>query len=65
MNEAGVVFIFTDIRCEELCRSANLRSDAQAITDILITKQRFIMKYMFLSDDNSETSECGKQHIIA
>ncbi|RCN48465.1 hypothetical protein ANCCAN_05460 [Ancylostoma caninum] len=53
-NEAGVVFVFTDVTCEELCHSANLRSDAQAITDALITKQRFIMKYMFLSDDSSE-----------
>ncbi|EYC00782.1 hypothetical protein Y032_0113g403 [Ancylostoma ceylanicum] len=55
-NEAGVVFVFTDVSCEELCRSANLRSDAQAITDALITKQRFIMKYMLLSDDSSEIS---------
>ncbi|VDM82748.1 unnamed protein product [Strongylus vulgaris] len=58
-TEAGVVFVFTDVPCTELCQSANLRSDAQVITETLITRQRFIMKIMFLSDG---TSEAGNSH---
>ncbi|KAK6731289.1 hypothetical protein RB195_007640 [Necator americanus] len=53
-DEAGVAFIFTDFTCTELCRSENLRSDAQIITNALI-KQGFVMKYMLLSDDKTES----------
>ncbi|CAJ0595773.1 unnamed protein product [Cylicocyclus nassatus] len=57
--EAGVVFVFTDIPCLELCQSANLRTDAQTITNALVLTQGFIMKYMFLSDTVTEL-DCAR-----
>ncbi|XGW23774.1 hypothetical protein V3C99_005751 [Haemonchus contortus] len=53
-REAGVVFVFTNIPCEELCQSEQLQTDAQPLTQIFTSNLRYVVKYMFLSDDISQ-----------
>ncbi|KAK6011895.1 hypothetical protein OSTOST_23006, partial [Ostertagia ostertagi] len=53
-GEAGVMFVFTNIPCEELCQSEQLLTDAQPITQIFTLSLGYVVKYMFLSDDASE-----------
>ncbi|VDO66826.1 unnamed protein product [Heligmosomoides polygyrus] len=52
-GEAGVIYVLTDVDCDALCQSQKLRVDAQTITEMLVEK-RFIMEYMFLTDDIAE-----------
>lgn len=55
-GEAGVIYVLTDVDCDALCQSQKLRVDAQTITEMLVEK-RFIMEYMFLTDDIAEGGE--------
>ncbi|WKX88718.1 hypothetical protein Q1695_008385 [Nippostrongylus brasiliensis] len=65
-GEAGVVYVLTNVDCDELCETEDLRQNTGPVTQLLILLG-FIVQYMFLETDvtkiacaSSLFSECSR-----